>query len=150
MRGGKTGPAIVAGKPEESLLIQAVSRRHERLKMPPSDPLAETQVADLDAWVKWEQSGLVHQRLPPRRKVGYVISPERRAFWSFRPIRKPGLPAVKDTRWTRIPSIVSFFAKLEQRGLAPMERADKATLIRRATFDLTGLPPTPDEVDAFV
>jgi hypothetical protein len=150
VRGGKTGPAIVAGKPEESLLIQAVSRRHERLKMPPSDPLSETQVADLAAWVKmgaiWPSSSVT----AAAKEGGYVIGPEKRAFWSFQPIRKPGLPEVKNTSWARGPIDRFILAKLEQKGLNPIEQADKATLIRRATFDLTGLPPTPDEVDAFV
>lgn len=150
VRGGKTGPAIVAGKPEESLLIQAVSRRHERLKMPPSDPLTETQVAELTAWVKM---GAVWPSAPATaaaKEGGYVIGPEKRAFWSFQPIRKPGLPEVKNTSWARGPIDRFILAKLEQKGLNPMELADKATLIRRATFDLTGLPPTPDEVNAFV
>jgi len=150
VRGGKTGPAIVPGKPEESLLIQAVSRRHERLKMPPTDPLAEPEVADLAAWVKM---GAVWPSTPATdapKAGGYVISPEKRAFWSFQPIRKPGLPAVKNTGWARNAIDRFVLAKLEQKGIAPIEEADRTTLIRRATFDLTGLPPAPEEVDAFV
>jgi len=150
VRGGKTGPAIVPGKPEESLLIQAVSRRHERLKMPPTDPLAEPEVADLAAWVKM---GAVWPSTPATdapKAGGYVISPEKREFWSFQPIRKPGLPAVRNTGWARNAIDRFVLAKLEQKGIAPIEEADRTTLIRRATFDLTGLPPAPEEVDAFV
>ena len=150
LRGGRSGPAIVLGKPDESLLIQAVARRHERLKMPPADPLAEAQVADLAAWVKM---GAVWPSVPSTaapKAGGYVIGPEKRAFWSFQPIRKPGLPAVRNPAWAR--GVIDRFvlAKLEQKGLDPIEGADRTTLIRRATFDLTGLPPAPDEVDAFV
>jgi hypothetical protein len=150
LKGGKTGPAIIPGKPEESLLIQAVARRHERLKMPPSDPLGETEVADLAAWVK---SGAVWPDASPAaapKADGYKISPERRAFWSFQPIRKPAAPAVKNSGWGRGAIDGFVLAKLEQQGLSPVEQADRTTLIRRATFDLTGLPPTPEEVDAFV
>ncbi len=150
VRGGKTGPAIVAGKPEESLLIQAVSRRHERLKMPPTDPLAEAEVADLAAWVKMGAAWPSAPATAAPKGAGYVISPEKRAFWSFQPVRKPELPPVRNTGWARGAIDRFVLAKLEQKGLDPMEEADRTTLIRRATFDVTGLPPTPDEVDAFV
>jgi hypothetical protein len=144
LQGGKSGPAIIPGKPEESLLIQAVSRRHERLKMPPSGPLAETEVANLVAWVKagavWPASVVA---------PATTTSRQQRSFWSFQPIHKPAPPAVQNTAWARGAIDRFVLAKLEEKRLEPMEPADKATLIRRATFDVTGLPPTPEEVDAF-
>ncbi|MBM3726575.1 MAG: DUF1553 domain-containing protein [Acidobacteria bacterium] len=146
--GGKSGPAIAAGKPDESLLLKAVSRRHERLKMPPSDPLSEAEIALLTAWIKdgalWPATQSA-QALPTSK-----IGPERRAFWSFQPIRKPQPPSTANSSWTKGAIDRFILAKLEEKGLRPSGPADRVTLIRRATFDLTGLPPTPEEVDAFV
>src|SRR6266446_3294880 len=151
LQGGKTGAAIVPGEPENSLLIQAVSRQHERLKMPPSGPLDPAEVADLKSWVKM---GAVwpNQAESTARPSGshYAITKEQRAFWAFQPIRKPTEPVVKNTSWAKAALDRFVLAKLEQKGLQPVEPAGKAALIRRATFDLTGLPPTPEEVDAFL
>ena len=145
LQGGKSGPALVAGKPEESLLIQAVSGRHERLKMPPTGPLPETEVANLVAWVK---AGAVWPATPTAAAPVAAAKPSN--FWSFQPIRKPAVPEVANGKWPR--GVIDRFvlARLEQQKLEPVEPADRATLIRRATFDLSGLPPTPEEVDAFV
>jgi hypothetical protein len=151
LQGGKSGAAIVAGDPDGSLLIQAVSRKHERLKMPPTGPLDPAEVADLAAWVKMGAVWPEKAESAARRTSGeYVITKEQRAFWAFQPIQKPEEPAVKNTGWAK--GVVDRFvlSKLEQKGLQPVEAASKTALIRRATFDLTGLPPTPDEVDAFL
>ena len=149
-KGGKSGPPIVPGKPDDSLLIQAIRQTHERLKMPPSGKLKDQEIGDIAEWVKngakWPASAAVQQPASSE----YVITAEQRAFWSFQPVRKPATPPVKNKAWTRN-SIDSFvLAKLEQKGLKPARPADRRLLIRRATFDLTGLPPTPEEVDAFV
>ena len=147
VRGGKSGPAIVPGNADDSLMIQAVSRKHERLKMPPSETLAEADVAILATWIK---AGAVWPVAPVATVVApKTITPEQRAFWSFQPISKPAPPPIKNAAWAHGAIDRFVLAKLEQKGVDPNEAADKATLIRRATFDLTGLPPTPDEVAAF-
>lgn len=151
LEGGKSGPAIVPGDPDGSLLIQAVSRRHERLKMPPSGPLEPSEVADLRSWVKmgavWPSKA---EPTPARAAGGYVITREQRAFWAFQPIRKQAEPSIQNAAWAKGPIDRMVMAKLEKSGLQPVGPAVKPALIRRATFDLIGLPPTPEEVDAFM
>ncbi|MBI3667970.1 MAG: PSD1 domain-containing protein [Acidobacteria bacterium] len=152
LKGGNSGPAIVPGNPEQSLLIQAVSHTHERLKMPPQGNLKDTEIADLVAWVKagaiWPELKETPAAAPKGKD--YVITPSQRAFWSFQPARKPDPPKVKDKSWPKASIDHFILAKLEERGLKPVKPADKRTLIRRATYDLIGLPPTPEEVDAFL
>jgi mono/diheme cytochrome c family protein len=132
LKGGNSGPAIVAGKPEESLLIRAVTQTHERLKMPPGGKLKDAEIANLAAWIK---AGAIW---PERNSA----RPDK-SFWAFQPVRNP-------PKWTKNGIDRFVLAKLESRGLKPVRPADKRVLIRRATFDLTGLPPTPDEVNAFL
>lgn len=148
MRGSKDGPVLVPGKPDESKLIQAI-RYKDRIKMPPAGRLAEDDIATLETWVR---SGAVWGHPSPRSKEKsepYVITPEARAFWSFQPVKQPPVPSVKDRSWTKTPIDAFVLAKLESAGLKPVRFADKRTLIRRATLDLIGLPPTPEEVEAF-
>ncbi len=150
IKGGKSGPAIVPGDAEKSLLVQAVAQTHERLKMPPQGKLAESEIADLRAWIK---DGAIWPESAPSKnaKAGeYVITPEQRAYWAFQPVRKPDPPAVKDKNWGRSTVDRFILAKLESKNLKPVGMAGKPALIRRATFDLIGLPPTTEEVDAFV
>ena len=148
LKGGKSGAAIVPGDPEKSLLIQAVRQTHERLKMPPNGKLPDQDIENLTVWVKdgavWGSSAI------PIKTPEYVITSEQRAFWSFQPVRDPTPPAVKETSWARSPIDEFVLAKLEAAGLRPARPADKRTLIRRVTFDLTGLPPTPAEVESFL
>ena len=151
LKGGKDGPAIVQGNPDGSLLIQAVRHSHPRFKMPPQGKLKDTEIADLTAWVKdgalWPAAVSI---APASTKNGYLITPEQRAFWSFQPVRKPAPPPVRDKSWPKTPIDRFILAKLEEHGLRPVRPADKRVLIRRVTFDLIGMPPTPEEVDAFV
>ena len=148
LKGGNSGPAIVPGDPEHSLLIQAVQYTHEGIKMPPTGKLKDTEIADLVAWIK---SGAEWGMPAPSAKTGaYTITAEQRAFWSFQPVRRPPVPSVKDKRWIQSPIDNFVLAKLEAKGMRLARLADKRTLIRRATYDLTGLPPSPDEADAFV
>src|SRR5579863_2546476 len=150
LKGGNSGPAILPGKPEESLLIQAVSQTHERLKMPPQGKLKDEEIEDLKSWVRegavWPETKAI---ATPAEK-GYIITPEQRAFWSFQPVRKPAVPPVKEKGWVRSPIDSFILAGLERENLKPAHPADKRVLIRRATFDLIGLPPTPEEMDAFL
>jgi len=152
LKGGNSGPAIIPGKPEESLLIQAVSHTHERLKMPPQGKLKDEEIADLRAWVKagalWpETAGVVSTAAKSKE---YTITPEQRAYWAFQPVRKPEPPRVQEPSWVKNPIDNFILSKLEGHGLVPVRAADKRTLIRRATYDLTGLPPTPEEVESFI
>lgn len=139
VQGGKSGPAIVPGDAAQSLLVQAVSQTHERLKMPPAAKLADREIDDLKNWIVggaiWPQSPVAPA------KSGYTITPEQRAFWSFQPVKKPSPGASIDG---------IILAALAAKNLKQVARADKRTLIRRATLDLTGLPPAPEDVDAFL
>ena len=147
LKGGRSGPAVVPGDPEHSLLVRAVRHTHERLKMPPNGKLSDREIADLAAWI---QNGAAWPDAPAPKAAQYMITAEQRGFWSFRPVRKPEPPAVKNRAWVQTPIDRFILAGLEARGRVPAGPADKRTLLRRATYDLTGLPPTPDEVDAFL
>ena len=151
LKGGKSGPAVVPGKPEESLLIAATAYTQDRIKMPPSEKMEDTEIADLTSWVRtgavWPETSA---NAPAAAAAGYQITPQQRAFWAFQPIRNPAPPKVRLPRWQANPIDAFVFAKLDEKKLTPAAPASKQTLIRRATLDLTGLPPTPQEVDAFV
>jgi cytochrome c553 len=137
-RGGTSGAAVVSNKPDESLLIRAVRRTGE-LKMPPDKPLTDQQIADLSAWVK---AGAAWPNAAATAPV--TFSAEQKAFWAFQSVKQPVVPK------THNPIDHFVLAKLRAQGLSLAPRADKRTLIRRATFDLTGLPPTPEEIDSFL
>src|SRR4051812_41161481 len=147
-KGGKSGPPIVPGKADDSLLVQAIRQTHARLKMPPAGKLKDDEIAAIVAWIN---SGAVWPKgAPAEVKSTYNISPQQRAYWAFRPVRKPAAPLVKNTSFARNPIDNFVLAKLEEKGLQPAHPADQRVLIRRATLDLTGLPATPEEVDAFL
>jgi hypothetical protein len=148
LKGGDTGPAIKPGYVEESLLIKAVRYTDNDLRMPPKNKkLAQAQIADLEAWVKM---GAPDPRISQfgARSVA-TIREKARTHWAFQPVREPKVPDVRNKKFVRTPLDNFVIAKLEEAKLMPSSRADKHTLIRRATFDLTGLPPTPEEVASF-
>jgi hypothetical protein len=139
LSGGVSGPAITPGKPAESLLIRAVRQTEERLKMPMGGKLKPAEIEALTTWVQmgapWPSSAT-----PVTQTKEWSIRPEQRAFWAFQPIHRPAAAA----------SVDSFIlARLQAEGLKQVKAADKRTLIRRAYLDLTGLPPSPQEVSAF-
>ncbi len=149
LKGGDTGPAIEPGDPDKSLLIKAVRYADENLQMPPKGKkLSAEKIAALEAWVKM---GAPDPRIA---KVGTAsvetIRDKARTHWAFQPVKEPPVPAVKNERFVRTPVDNFILAKLEAKGLRPSPEADKRTLIRRATFDLIGLPPTPEQVEAFI
>ncbi len=144
LKGGETSAALVPGKPDESLLIKAV--RYEDLEMPPKAKLKDTEIADLVAWVKMGAPDPRTQATPPTASANARTT----AFWSFQPVQDSPLPAVNDTALSKGPIDRFILAKLDEHGLRPAPAADKRTLLRRVTYDLTGLPPTPEEVDAFL
>ncbi len=149
-KGGISGPAVTPGKPDRSLLIQAV-RREDGLEMPPDEKLDDQQIAALVRWVQdgavWPDGAALGGGSRPLR--GGPLTDEERAFWSFQPIRDPTPPEVNgDPIGHDIDRFV--IARLREANLQPMPRAERRTLIRRASFDLTGLPPTPDEIQSFL
>ncbi len=149
LKGGETGPAVVVGQPDKSLLIQAI-RYAETPHMPPRAKLPEREIAILTRWV---QQGLPWPARGPVKTTSgstFQISDADRRFWSFQPIGTPKPPAVQNGTWARGDVDRFILAALEKKGLHPVAPADKRTLLRRATFDLTGLPPTPAEIDAFL
>ncbi len=148
--GGTSGPAIVPGKPDDSLLIQAVRYTDPDLQMPPPDhasQLGAAQIADLTEWVR---RGAPDPRVPQPGVNGSAYGGIGKAHWAFQPVQKPAVPAVKDAAWCQSPVDHFVLAKLEAAGLHPNPVADKRTLIRRVTFDLTGLPPTEPEIQRFI
>jgi len=148
LKGGKSGAALVPGDPDKSILIQAVRQTNPKLKMPMGGKLKDQEIEDLAAWVKaganWPASVA-----PIKSSSTYVITPEQRAFWSFQPLKQPATPALKDATWAKTDIDRFVLAKLEHEGMKPVRATDKRTLIRRATLDLTGLPPTIEEIEAF-
>jgi mono/diheme cytochrome c family protein len=152
--GGRRGPAVVPGQPEKSLLIKAVRKIHPEVKMPPKKDLSEEQIADLTRWIK---DGAAW---PKPRVPAFVSRPNpeyaklRKEHWAFQPLsdawrvelrKQPG-----DGKWARDDIDRLLLAKMEATGLKPVGDADALTLIRRVTFDLTGLPPTVEEINEFV
>ncbi len=152
LHGGDLGPAVKPGDPKGSLLIDAVNHG-PIVQMPPKTKLPPQEIADLTAWVAggapWPEAS---QSVPtqPSATAAPEISAEARDFWAFQPPREPTAPAVKDIFWPKSSWDPFVLAPLEARGLKPAPPADKRTLIRRATYDLHGLPPTPEEVEAFL
>ncbi len=146
LNGGDTGPAIVKGKAAESLLIKAL--QYEELQMPPAGKLPDEVIAD---FVKWIDSGAADPRGGEPAKPARVIDlVEGRKFWSFQPLTVAKPPAVKNEAWARNAVDLFVLSKQEAMGLTPNGPAAKEKLIRRASFDLVGLPPTPEQVAAFL
>jgi mono/diheme cytochrome c family protein len=148
--GGGRGAAIVPGQPDKSLLMHAVRHTHAKLKMPPEKHLSQEQIADLAKWIKdgaaWPQVRVPAFIGRPNAKYDTL----RKEHWAWQPLREAQAPPVKDGSWPRDDIDRFLLAKLEDKGLKPVADADPLTLIRRLTFDLTGLPPTLVEVDNFV
>ncbi len=140
-RGGDSGPVIVPGDPDKSLLIQAVRQTGE-LKMPPKEKLKDTEIAALVRWIK---DGAIDPRDGGPSRIGGVTVAEAKKWWSFQPVRRPGVPKSNYTN----PIDAFIAAKLAEKKLTLSPIADKRTLLRRVTYDLTGLPPTWEEVEAF-
>jgi hypothetical protein len=147
LAGGESGPAIVPGRPDEGWLLDAL--KHESFEMPPDAKLSDQVVADFETWIKRGAPD------PREGEPGAVVKrpgidiEAGREFWAFRPISVPDPLPVQQMDWSRQPLDRFVLARLEQAGLAPSPDADPRTLIRRLTFDLIGLPPSPEEIEAF-
>ncbi|HLU46971.1 MAG TPA: DUF1549 domain-containing protein, partial [Planctomycetota bacterium] len=154
LRGGELGPAVSIEKPGESLLLRAVSHREDHLRMPPRARLPDETIAKLEEWVRrgvpWDPE--LEREVPAEAEEAdtLVVTDEDRAFWSFQPVVRREPPAVENDDWPVSPIDSFILARLEAAGLEPNPPLEPAALLRRLYFDLIGLPPTPDEVRAFV
>jgi hypothetical protein len=151
-KGGQTGPALVPGNLDESLLIQAVRYEDDITKMPPKGRLPDTAIAALEQWVKEGAPGPAPSPSATRaasaaqpRKIDFAAA---RKHWAYQPIQRRDPPPVKTRDWPISPIDSFILAKLEASGLAPSPPADRRTLLRRAYYDLIGLPPTCEEIEA--
>jgi hypothetical protein len=150
IQGGNRGSAVVPGHPEKSLLIQVVKHAHQKVKMPPGKQLDAEDIAVLAQWIT-DGAAWPKAELPP--SIGrYAAKYERlrKEHWSFQPLGRPPAPQVNAASWPRDDIDRFVLAQLEAKNLAPVRDADAAALLRRLTFDLTGLPPTPAEIEAFL
>ena len=136
LAGGKSGPAMVPGDPAKSRMVAAISYTDAKLKMPPSGKLAEADIETLTTWIK---EGAVWPATAAK-VAPYTITREQRAFWAFQPVKRTEPP--RGGKWARTDIDRFILAKLEAKNLKPAAAANRRTLIRRAYFDLTGLPPT--------
>lgn len=149
LQGGDSGPAAVAGKPDASLLLRAV-RYDDTPRMPPKGKLTDRQIETLARWVKEGMPWPGTSATPAPADGRFTITEKQRRFWAFQPVKAITAPAVRDAAATRTDIDRFLLAALEAKGLTPAAPADQRTLLRRVTFDLTGLPPTPAEIDAFL
>jgi len=155
LAGGDTGPAIVTGRPEESLLLKAVSHRDPDLQMPPKDgKLSDLDITVLTEWVKagapWHQPEDASEAGVVKRRTRTTISEEDRQWWAFQPLKRPSPPRTESNALVRNDVDRFILARLDSEQLKPSPEANRAALIRRVTFDLTGLPPSPKDLDAFL
>src|SRR5436305_12394547 len=134
-----------------SRIIAAFLYKNGYLKMPPIGELPDADIAILETWVKggavWPEADSANSK---PRQSGQLFTDEQKRFWAFQSIMDSPVPAVTDVGWVRTPIDAFVLAKLEEKGLSPARRADKYTLLRRVTFDLTGLPPTLEEIENFI
>ncbi|MBM3946959.1 MAG: DUF1549 domain-containing protein, partial [SAR202 cluster bacterium] len=143
--GGRRGPAVIPGDPGSSRLFRAVSGREPNLKMPPEGALSPQERADLEGWIR---AGAIWPETtggPPRLKGDAA-----RSHWSFLPMRSVRPPATRRSGWARNPVDQFILSRLEREKWEPAPAAGRRELLRRVTFDLTGLPPTPEEVQVFL
>ena len=141
LKGGDGGPAVVPGKPDESLLLEMISG--DKPAMPQKEkPLSKDEVAAIRSWIETGASWPAGLTLSDRRFEG-------QKWWAFEPLETPKPPAAQSP-WVRTPIDAFILAELRKHGLEPSPEADRRTLIRRLSFDLTGLPPTPEELERFL
>ena len=153
LAGGETGASLVAGKPDESLLVEAIGYGNPDLRMPPKEKLAPEVVENFRKWITagapWPDEPVPHTN----GKVaagGFDLKQRRAEHWCWRPLAVPDIPAVNRTDWPRSPLDYFILHRLEAAGLRPAEPADDRTWLRRVYFDLSGLPPSLDEIARFL
>ncbi len=153
LAGGDSGPSIDPGRPESSLLLEAVSYGNPDLRMPPKEKLPDSVVGDFRKWIAdgapWPDEA-VPQRGETRAGEVFDLEARRKEHWSWRPIARPDPPVTADSEWARGPVDAFLLAAIESAGLRPAEAADDRTWLRRVHYDLVGLPPTPGEIADFL
>lgn len=150
LRGGDQGPALVPGDPEASLMVKAIRYEESNFQMPPKAKLSNAQIASIVEWIKRGAVGPDDSKTSQSDSKKKFDLSERAKHWCFQPLAATEPPAVRDAAWCRSPLDRFVLAKLEEKGLHPAAEAEARTLCRRLYFDLTGLPPTIAETDAFV
>ncbi len=155
-KGGDSGPVVDIEKPENSRILKVISY-DDKLKMPPTGKLKDEEIAAITEWVKagaaWPGSNSGAKEVPKRSETAAApikFTDEEKKFWAFQPMSAVEPPQVKNEAWVKSPIDRFVLARLESKGLTPAPPATKVALLRRATFDLTGLPPTPAEITAFL
>ena len=150
LKGGDAGPAIVPGDPGASRLIQAL-RYASTIKMPPTGKLTEEQISDFVQWVEigapWPEEQAPEAAGP---KPKFDLEARKREHWAWQPLQRSPTPTVSNSEWSDHPVDRFLLAKLEEKDFSPADAADRYTLLRRLSFDLTGLPPAPQQIEAFV
>lgn len=149
-KGGEAGPAVVPGDPAASPLIKAVKYEDKDLQMPPTKEggkLKDVQIAALTEWVKMGAPD-PRKEVPKTKLTG--LTDKARNHWAYQPVANPAVPAVKNRAWCRTSVDAFILAKIEDNGMVPSPDATKEALLRRASYDLTGLPPSPQEVSDFL
>jgi len=151
IKGGDNGPVILPGQPGSSPLIRSVRHADPDLAMPPKKRIPDTAIADLEAWVRMGAPDPRTENTVAAAEAKSAIDWKKgREWWSFRPLAKTAVPVVEPARWPVSDVDRFILARLEKDGLKPAADAEKRVLIRRAAFDLTGLPPTPADIDVFL
>ncbi len=152
LAGGDNGAGLVPGRPDQSRLIEAIGYKNVELQMPPRGKLPDAAIADLTEWVNKGAPWPRQQTINPSSTVNgaFDLQHRKRDHWAWQPIRPPSAPMVRNASWPRDPADRFILARLEDKGLSPAPAADRRTLLRRLHFDLIGLPPTPEEVEAFL
>lgn len=149
LKGGESGPAVVPGRPDESLLVEAIN--YASFEMPPDGKLSDEEIAALTMWIQrgafWPNAALQPRHTGPAEPK---ITDADREHWAFQPVRRPEVPTVDDGGWCRNEIDQFIFQQLSAAGLTPAPEADRRTLLRRVSFDVTGLPPSPEEIEAFL
>lgn len=146
-RGGERGPAILPGNVEGSLLIKAIRYTNKNLEMPPRGKLTDAVIKDFEAWIKMGAPDTREGAAPVANKN--YDTEKSKQWWAFQPLKRPAPPKVADGAWPRGEIDRFVLASLENKNIKPVADADRVTLIRRLSFDLIGLPPSPEEIDAF-
>ena len=149
LKGGDTGPAVSLKKPDESLILDAINYRS--LKMPPGGRLSQEKIDVITRWIKmglpWTPGEETAEPLPSGPPP---VNGETKRFWSYQPVHRPDVPVVQHNEWIRNPIDAFILKRLEDVNLEPSSPADKEVLIRRTYYDLTGLPPTPKQIESFL
>ena len=151
-RGGKNGAVIIPGEPNKSILMNALRYNNHDLQMPPSGKLNRTIIADFEKWIargpKIQETQLMEEVFAVGGLKAKSLE-EGRKFWAFKPIKLSPLPVVQKDGWVKDDIDAFILKRIEEKGLEPSQKADPMTLLRRIFFDLTGLPPSPQDIRKF-